>query len=1028
MLLAFAFTLFVSATLLFLLEPMVGKMILPLLGGTPAVWNTCMVFFQAILLAGYAYAHATTSGLGPRKQAAFHLAVLVLPFFFFPLAVNRGLLEGGEEHPVFPLLLMLVVCVGVPLFVVCTSAPLLQKWFAGTAHPAARDPYFLYGASNLGSMIALLAYPVLVEPHWKLGEQTSWWIVGYTTLAALTAVCAVFVWRSRPAAAAAAVEPKTLDPTGIRAPTAGEARGRGRDRRSAGQITTAPAAVAETPPAARDEAPTWGRRLRWVLLAAVPSSLMLGATTYITTDIAAIPLLWVIPLALYLLSFILVFAHLNPRVQTGLLGVGALAVSGLVMVVAARASTDLGDRTVERISWIAVRLAAVAALALFLLWIHLTHFDRRVKGILRVVAATAAAVGLLILAGPYTTSLDTTVRVCLGICASGLVLAWWAWDPRSGDVLHRGMILAMPLLVLALVFFNESQLGRIEWRIALHLVTLFVVAMVCHGELARDRPATRYLTGYYLWMSAGGVVGGLFNALVAPLIFNGIYEYSLVLVLACVLLPPLGGARESGWGRIVDVSLALLMVVIGGVLIGCRVRDHDLLLDRLAAGPWGWELIALGLGLVLAVVAALRGGRQGRVDRWLDLLLPVGLAVLVVGLVWGLQSNVAWGRVVGLAEWAHLTPNRVFLILYLGVPAILCYTFVERSARFGLGLGALLLAIAFAGGLSTWDRSPPLFQKRSFFGVLKVEESDEKYQGEVIRAQSLVHGTTLHGKQFNDPNHPELDDYPSTYYHHTGPIGQVFGAYNEASKPFAVIGLGTGTMACYALPGQDVTFFDIDPIVRDLSFRDETARFTFVRHARQRGAHMHLELGDARVRMERLHLADKDKYHLLVVDAFSSDAIPIHLITREALEVYRQHMAPGGVICFHISNRHLDLKPVLANLARELGMAALYQSDDDNEDLGKTRSTWVVLAEQWTDLAPLAAVVRTQQAMTCVAGLPAPGPSALGLAVYGAAEKLRPRFSWKHIRPDTNDPDAPDPARVGVWTDDYSNLLSVFIW
>jgi hypothetical protein len=318
MLLVFALTLFLSATLLFLVEPMVGKMILPLLGGTPAVWNTCMVFFQAVLLAGYAYAHASTRWLGPRKQAILHLAVLVVPFIFFPLRVNSTIFVGGEDNPIWPLLWMLTIYIGVPLFVVCTSAPLLQRWFAATAHPAAHDPYFLYGASNLGSMLALLGYPVLVEPLLRVQQQAVWWAAGYAALALLTLFCAVLLWRWPSAQSAAVSLAPTPTPT-LSAEQGSALKAKPKRRfadkvMKAGQVQDA-ASAHHLDLEGFDSVHTLGgtvtplRRLRWVLLAMVPSSLMLGATTYITTDIAAIPLLWVLPLALYLLTFIVDFSH-----------------------------------------------------------------------------------------------------------------------------------------------------------------------------------------------------------------------------------------------------------------------------------------------------------------------------------------------------------------------------------------------------------------------------------------------------------------------------------------------------------------------------------------------------------------------------------------------------------------------------------------------------------------------------------------------------------------------------------------------
>src|SRR6266852_4503775 len=283
-LLLYALTLFAGATLLFAMQPMVGKMILPLLGGTPAVWSTCLVFFQAALLGGYAYAHASTTRLRPSRQALLHLIVLAVPLAVLPLAVNPRLLRGGEANPVLDVLTLLSVSVGLPSLKKNATAPLLQQWFSRTGHPAARDPYFLYAASNLGSMLALLGYPTLVEPRLPLQgpgwlTQTTLWSTGYGVLALLTALCALTLWW-KPAGATPPAPPQGPDD----------------------------AADAPTEPG-----PGWPRRLHWIALAFVPSSLLLGATTYITTDLAAVPLLWVLPLAIYLLTFILAFGRW-PRV------------------------------------------------------------------------------------------------------------------------------------------------------------------------------------------------------------------------------------------------------------------------------------------------------------------------------------------------------------------------------------------------------------------------------------------------------------------------------------------------------------------------------------------------------------------------------------------------------------------------------------------------------------------------------------------------------------------------------------------
>src|SRR5216683_2110976 len=407
----FALTLFTSAALLFLIEPMIAKMILPRFGGTPAVWITCMVFFQAALLAGYGYAHLATKWLGLRRQAGLHVLWLLLPAVSLPIGVAAGWSPRGEEDPTWLLLGLLIVSIGLPFFVVATSAPLLQKWFAGTGHPAGRDPYFLYAASNLGSMLALLSYPVLVEPNLTLPIQGKIWAACYGLLALLTLACIWFVYKS---------------------PSAN-----GASEKIAEEINTNWGHL--------EYEMSWPRRLRWIALAFVPSSLMLALTTYQSTDIAPIPLIWVIPLAIYLLSFILVFSRLP--------------------------------------SWI-----------------------------------------------------------------------------------HTGFRWALPVMVLVLLFMMLSGIHPSYVRmIPFHLAVFFVAAMACHGELARTRPSPTHLTEFYLWMSFGGVLGGLFNALVAPNVFQSVQEYPLAMVLACMLMPGLLWTQNSRLSGILDVVVPL---AVGGLSLG----------------------------------------------------------------------------------------------------------------------------------------------------------------------------------------------------------------------------------------------------------------------------------------------------------------------------------------------------------------------------------------------------------------------------------------------------------------------------
>jgi len=768
-LLLYTLTLFVGATLLFAMQPMVGKMILPLLGGTPAVWSTCMVFFQTALLAGYAYAHLLSARLRLSRQVLVHLIALGLPFAVLPLAVNPRLLRGGETNPILDVLTLLSISVGLPFLVVSATAPLLQHWFTRTGHPAARDPYFLYAASNLGSMLALLGYPTLVEPHLHLQgaarfTQTGLWSVGYALLAILIALCALTLWRKR----AAASEPVVAEAD----------------------------VSAATPPPAR---PSWMRRLRWVALALVPSSLLLGVTTYITTDLAAVPLLWVLPLAIYLLTFILAFGR---------------------------------------------------------------------------------------------------------------------W-PR---LLHHLVLLAVVPVVLIVIFLMVSALPSRIWVTVLwHFALLFVVGLACHGTLALDRPPARDLTLFYLLISVGGVLGGLFNALVAPLVFHGLIEYPLMMVLACMLLT----SRPIG---------------------------------PLGFGPGA--LRAAGLVLVLSALALVLYSESATLRIDLSFLERV--------------ANVSSDQI---SDWYDPTERIVNKLLIYGPPLALAWLLRRRPLHLGVALGAVLAITGFVDARN----NDQIRQTRSFFGVLRISrDRDPKGYTE------LRHGTTLHGRQSLDP---ARRTEPLSYYQRKGPIGQLFDELDrrQASLRIAVVGLGTGTLAAYARPGDRITFYEIDRKVRDIAF--DPAYFTYATDARDRGATLRLELGDARVRMEAVKRdRPEERYDVILVDAFTSDAIPVHLLTREAVRLYFELLAPNGILALHISNRHLRLEPVVAGLAQDRGLAAMLQHGDTGDIPGGVEASWAILARRREDFGEMASDPRWQEA---------------------------------HLEPE---------PRVGTWTDDFHNLLTVFKW
>jgi hypothetical protein len=704
----FALTLLVSACLLFVVQPMIAKMVLPLLGGSPSVWNTCMLFFQAALLAGYAYAHATTAWLGVRRQAALHAVLLLLPFIYLPLGLTEAWSSSVpvRGNPGYWLLGFLLVTVGLPFFVVSTTAPLLQRWFSCTDHPSARDPYFLYGASNVGSMIALLSYPFVVEPNIRLVRQSELWAVGYALLVVLIVACAAVIWKT------AGVPPEVSDDTGCDRP---------------------------------GERPGIGQWLRWVALAFIPSSLMLGVTVFITTDIAPIPLLWVIPLAIYLLTFILVFL-------------------------------------------------------------------------------------------------------------------------KRPILPHRWMVRALPMIVVLLVLVMCLKTTQLFF-VSVHLLALFSVGMVCHGELARQRPSARYLTAFYLAMSSGGLLGGIFNSLIAPIVFKSIVEYPLTLALACLACP--SAARFA-------------------------VKPKDLVLD---------------------------------------FVIPLALGAVLAGTIWRLPPS---------------SPSFFVLIkLVFGLSAFLCFTLKDRPIRFALGIGTVLII----SQLYLDEHGRVLRQDRNYFGVLRVTEDP----GGIYR--KLVHGNTVHGQQCLEPGRR---GEPLTYYSRTGPIGQVLESFaSSPTRPsVAVVGLGTGTLAAYATPGERWTFYEIDPAVERVA-RDPRL-FTFLEDSRARSCDV--VLGDARLRLRE---SPGHSYGLIILDAFSSDAIPMHLLTREAMRVYLAKLAGGGLIVFHISNRYFDLAPVVGALARDAALVSRVRYDmevtPEQFRHGKCASNWVVIAANEADLGGLAQDLRWRE-------------------------------------------------------------------
>ncbi|MBN2326033.1 MAG: fused MFS/spermidine synthase [Candidatus Omnitrophica bacterium] len=736
MVLLFAVTLFLSAMLLFWIQPLFSKMVLPYLGGTPGVWNTCMVFYQAALLAGYASAHAMIRRFGVKRQAVLHCLFLGAGFFFLPISANYASPPPAAGAPILWLLHLLLVCIGWPFWVISFTAPMLQRWFSFTRHKEAHDPYFLYAASNLGSLAVLLGYPILIEPYFRLSNQALAWSAGYVALFFLSLICAVALWRT-PSISIHIEKREQPD----------------------NQTRISQTGISQTRITASD-------RLRWLLLSLAPSSMMLGVTTYMTTDLAAAPLLWIAPLAIYLSTFILVFARK-------------------------------------------------------------TLFRR----------------GLLLRIQPY--------------------------------------LLAPPVLL----FFWGSKVPLFI-NFPIHLTAFFIHAMVCHGELAKRRPATSHLTEFYLWMAAGGMAGGLINAIAAPFLFDAPLEYPLAIAAAAMLRPrqsnPKPNTRRFAYGLLAGLGILLLGPLIGNPDAAYHVGIFGLLIvsSLFAAYFYGWVNRPIVLGFLLAV--------------------------LIVG---GFRINDAYRKV--------------------------------------------------------------LHRERSFFGplLIRMDPKEEYFL--------FYHGTTLHGAQ---SRHPSNHMNPLTYFTEAGPFGQILSAMNSLSpapRTMAIAGLGVGAIAAYGRAGDAIDYYEIDPnVVRIAQHSDY---FTFLRDSK---AAIQIHLGDARLTLEK---APDLSYDVIIMDAFSSGSIPTHLLTREAFEMIRTKLKKDGVLIYQISNRYLNLAPVLAGLAREADWRALIQRDLDKSYVEKEK---MIYPSIWAAMGP---------------------PS-------GVLEKLSEDPAWEELRPTPG---------FQVWTDDFSNLLSV---
>lgn len=696
----FSLTVFLSAFLLFLVQPLISKYILPWFGGAPAVWSSAMLFFQTLLLAGYSYSHGLVARFPVRVQGRIHLGLLALSLIVFllssfiwetPITPGKEWQPQPEDDPIMRVLAVLAVSVGLPYLTLTTTGPLLQAWFSRVS--PGRSPYQLYALSNFGSLLGLICYPVVIEPLLTVRMQALLWSAGYLLFVLNCGYLARRITRLPHAA-------DHPSPHSAGASTANNGVG----------------------------TKYWPL---WLGLSACASLVLLAATNQMTQDIAAIPFLWVLPLTLYLLSFILCFA---------------------------------GPRWYSR-------------------------------------------------------------RYIYGLLVLSLLYCW--------------------------VLIERATL-HIVLQLAVYALLLFCICMICHGEMVRLRPPPEHLTAFYLTISLGGALGGVFVNLIAPLIFNNFWEFPLGLVLCWLLL------------------LAVLWV------------DRSLFRRRRRDVPPNWAM---------ATTLA---------------------AVITVSLLY----------------------------------------------------------------VQTYNRRT-LYTHRNFYGVLWVAE--RPVEGTDDSVYELAHGAIMHGSQYASG---ERRREPISYYGagSGGALALHHSLRDADGLRVGVVGLGIGTLAAYGQPGDTFRFYEINPAVISLA-EGEGGYFSYLADS---PARIEIIAGDGRLSLAReLETGGSQHYDVLVLDAFSGDAVPVHLLTRESFALYLEHLAPDGVLVVNISNRHLDLRPVVARLAAHFGLhTALVESPGDGRVF--VNSTWV-------------------------------------LATRNKAFLEQPEVA-RHCRPLVEN------TRIRLWTDDYSNLFQILYW
>jgi SAM-dependent methyltransferase len=711
--LLFAATILLSAFLLFQVQPLIAKLILPWFGGSAAVWTSCMLFFQMALLGGYAYAHWLNGQSGARQKFV-HVGLLVLSFAALPILPSPWWKPQGAEDPLLRILGLLAVTVGLPYFLLSSTSPLLQSWYSRSN--GGGMPYRFFALSNAGSMLGLLTYPVLVEPYLTNRQQAWMWSISYI---AFVLVCGLVAWWSR---------------------------GGGHEvSRAAAPVNAA-------------ASPNWADRFIWMGLAASASALLLAVTNHLTQNIAAIPFLWVLPLSLYLLSFILCFDS---------------------------------DRWYNR--FLFSRLGAIA------------------------------------------------------------------------------------ILGIAYAISSGGGISELKWALSFFCSALFVLFMLFHGELARRRPAPAFLTSFYLMVSVGGAIGGLLIGFAAPYLFTGVYDLQVVICLAAFLL----------------------------VYLLWRGREKTAEPAQFLQTPG---------------------------DKATGYVLIGALTIYIVWMFWRART--------GGAQFLNASYDPWVMLGVAGVIGVWMLWRARGSVNESIVMFALMAAVAvgMTGYLvhDTWHNlRGSVAMARNFYGALYVYDQDT--DGKMGPVRVLRHGTIDHGEQFLWPQNQR---FATTYYSAGSGVGlAIRNLQMQGPMNVGVIGLGAGTLTTYGRPGDHYAVYDINPLVLKI------AQYDF-RYLRECMATKEIVLGDARLSLEQELSKGPKQFDVLAVDAFSGDAIPVHLLTREAFALYWRHLKPDGVLAVHVSNRYLALGPVVALAAAEDGKQAMMISNEDDDDKEISAADWVLVSSR----------------------------------------------------------------------------------